>query len=62
MREKPLHLPMTFGEALARIAQTPKSALPTGEAKKVEKTRAKAQNMDGTAGRPPRSTKARKTP
>lgn len=38
MNEKPLHLPMTFGEALGRLAKVPKSAV--SQKKPVEKPKA----------------------
>jgi hypothetical protein len=50
MNEKPVKLPMDFGEALARLARTPKKAIDAAAAR-IERKDAGAKASEG----PPRS-------
>jgi hypothetical protein len=51
MNEKPLKLPMQFGEVLARLARTPKAAVDKQE-QKQSKTKA-SQSSPRSGGRKP---------
>ena len=55
MNEKPVKLPMDFGEALTRLARTPKKAIDAAAAR-IERKGAKAK----ASGSPPRPSR-RKT-
>jgi hypothetical protein len=62
MHEKPVKLPMEFGEALARLARVPKPAPSIHGHKKVDKSPSLAENQDGAQRIAPRAARARKRP
>jgi hypothetical protein len=61
MHEKPVKLPMDFGEALARLARVPKPADKLAS-KKLDKSPSVIENQDGAQRIAPQATRARKRP